>query len=265
VIRVKEEFYIFCMSIWFLTRIPLPNFINYREEWLEKSARYHSLAGIGIGSLIFLAYYLIQFIMPISSAYFFALGFGVFLTGAFHEDGFLVFCDGIGGGWNQTDILRIMKDSRVGSFAVMGGIFLIGAKWLGGSYSLQKIQTSSYPNLLAWLYFSVVHSMSRFLSSSFLYFGRYAREEGKSKPMANQMRFSDILISICFCFFPLIPCLYISPAFGIVFLPLALVRYYMENLMDKWIGGYTGDALGAVQQASEIVLYSGGFLLCLSI
>ena len=31
----------------------------------------------------------------------------------------------------------------------------------------------------------------------------------------------------------------------------------MSRYFTKWIGGYTGDCLGAVQQVTEIVIYLG--------
>ena len=37
-------------------------------------------------------------------------------TGAFHEDGLADTVDGMGGGWTREDVLRIMKDSRIGSY-----------------------------------------------------------------------------------------------------------------------------------------------------
>jgi adenosylcobinamide-GDP ribazoletransferase len=50
------------------------------------------------------------------------LGLGVeaILTGAFHEDAVADCCDGFGGGWTREDVLRIMKDSRIGSFGMLG-------------------------------------------------------------------------------------------------------------------------------------------------
>jgi hypothetical protein len=40
----------------------------------------------------------------------------LFLTSCFHLDGVGDAFDGIGGGWSQSEILRIMKDSRLGVF-----------------------------------------------------------------------------------------------------------------------------------------------------
>lgn len=43
----------------------------------------------------------------------------VWITGCFHEDGLADTIDGFGGGWGRSQILRIMKDSRVGTYAVV--------------------------------------------------------------------------------------------------------------------------------------------------
>jgi adenosylcobinamide-GDP ribazoletransferase len=33
------------------------------------------------------------------------------------------------------------------------------------------------------------------------------------------------------------------------------VKLYFARYFNKWIGGYTGDCLGAVQQIAEVVYY----------
>jgi adenosylcobinamide-GDP ribazoletransferase len=34
-----------------------------------------------------------------------------------------------------------------------------------------------------------------------------------------------------------------------------IARFWLAAYFNKWIGGYTGDCLGAVQQVTEIVFY----------
>ncbi|KAJ3210871.1 hypothetical protein HDU67_004941 [Dinochytrium kinnereticum] len=48
----------------------------------------------------------------------------VYLTGAFHEDGLADMFDGFGGGWTRESVLRIMRDSRVGTYGCLG-LFLV--------------------------------------------------------------------------------------------------------------------------------------------
>ena len=53
----------------------------------------------------------------------------VLTTGALHIDGFLDCCDGLFGGKTPEDRLRIMRNERVGAFAVVGGILLVLTKY----------------------------------------------------------------------------------------------------------------------------------------
>ena len=52
----------------------------------------------------------------------------LWLTGCFHEDGLCDTLDGFGGGWTKSQIMRIMRDSRNGSYATMGGCLWVVAK-----------------------------------------------------------------------------------------------------------------------------------------
>lgn len=51
------------------------------------------------------------------------------LTGALHLDGFLDTCDGLFGGHTPEERLRIMRDERVGAFALAGGVLLLILKY----------------------------------------------------------------------------------------------------------------------------------------
>ncbi|MFA8436633.1 MAG: adenosylcobinamide-GDP ribazoletransferase [Marinifilaceae bacterium] len=41
----------------------------------------------------------------------------------------------------------------------------------------------------------------------------------------------------------------------IILLPVYLSKYLMGRYFNKWIGGFTGDCIGATQQVGELVLY----------
>src|SRR5690606_10536778 len=47
-----------------------------------------------------------------------AVGAGVLVTGAFHEDGLADVADAFGGGWTVERRLEILKDSRHGTYGV---------------------------------------------------------------------------------------------------------------------------------------------------
>ena len=71
----------------------------------------------------------------------------LWLTGCFHEDGLCDTLDGFGGGWTKSQILKIMRDSRNGSYATMGGCIWVVAKaallaTIGGDASVWALRAS---------------------------------------------------------------------------------------------------------------------------
>ncbi len=261
-----QEVRLFFIGVWFLTRLPIPKWVGFQESWLEECAKYFPLVGSMIGTIGFITFYALQFFVSPIVAFVCSIGILVILTGSFHEDGFADFCDGIGGGWNKEDILRIMKDSRVGSFGVMGLLLLFAVRILGGGESFEvwkDTQSPFYPILVlkTWLLFITAHSFSRWVSVGFLYWGEYAREDGYAKPMAKSLNLNEYLYSSIFGLLPFFTLVYFSPWFASVLIPVFFIRLYMNHLMVKWIGGFTGDGLGAVQQAVETALWVAGVFL----
>merc|ERR1719359_2051339 len=58
----------------------------------------------------------------------------LWVTGCFHEDGLADSSDGIGGGWSRSQILRIMSDTRLGTYgcAVLVIFFCAKLELIGG-------------------------------------------------------------------------------------------------------------------------------------
>lgn len=126
---VARQWKIFCASLIFFSRIPAQLKEEQVEDYFKHSIRYLPLVGILISSLASGAFYLVlQFLSPeLAIITYFVLS--AFLTGGLHEDGFADSCDGFGGGWDKEQILRIMKDSRIGTYGVLGLIFLFFSKF----------------------------------------------------------------------------------------------------------------------------------------
>lgn len=208
-----------------------------------------------------------------SIAFVISLGFLLILTGAFHEDGFSDFCDGIGGGWKREDILRIMKDSRVGSFGAAGISLLLVLKILGASGSLAvtgfRLNHFSfawnYQLTTIWLYFVSAHSLSRFFSVLMMKLLPYAKEEGYAKPMAKEITWRQTFFASLAGLLPFLWLSYKHPNFFLSLILIIPSLYYMYSLMKRWIGGFTGDCLGAVQQVVETCIWISGVFIWTSI
>jgi adenosylcobinamide-GDP ribazoletransferase len=50
--------------------------------------------------------------------------------------------------------------------------------------------------------------------------------------------------------------------FLITIIPVFIAKWWLTRYFTKWIGGYTGDCLGAIQQVTEIVFYIAVLIIC---
>lgn len=243
---MKKELQIFLTAIMFYTRIPVPRWVNHDAEYLNKATKYFPLIGWVVGGIAALVFMGANYLFNTPIAIILSMAASVLLTGAFHEDGFADVCDGFGGGWTKEKILLIMKDSRVGAYGVIGLIFILSLKF----YLLSSFITTQLPFILI-----AAHALSRWAAATFILTHQYVREneDSKAKPVAKQFLVSHFLIASLFGILPLI-LLKNGYAFLII-IPVYLMKIYLGWYFKRWIGGYTGDCLGATQQLCEVVFY----------
>ncbi|MBE7634000.1 adenosylcobinamide-GDP ribazoletransferase [Tenacibaculum finnmarkense] len=248
---MKNQIHYFLTAVLFFTRIPCPKWVNHSPDILNKSSRYFSLVGILIGAISGLIYVGASFLFNPNIALVFSLIASVWTTGAFHEDGFADVCDGFGGGWTKDKILTIMKDSRLGTYGVVGIICLLSIKLLSLHQLLQ------FNNSIKTIPLVLIsgHAISRFIATILLYTHQYVRDinTAKVKPTTKKMSTKALIISGFFGIFPLV--FFQDIRVFTVLIPLFLTYLYMGRFFKKWIGGQTGDCAGALQQVSEVIFY----------
>ncbi|MDA6069384.1 adenosylcobinamide-GDP ribazoletransferase [Flavobacterium sp. AC] len=255
---MKKELHIFFTSLMFYTRIPCPKNIDHHPDYLNKATRYFPLIGWIVGTISFLAFYLSSFFLSTETAVIIALIISVLTTGAFHEDGFADVCDGFGGGWTKEKILIIMKDSAIGAYGAIGLVllFLLKFKLLSESVSLFKAD-NAIALFQIFLLFISAHALSRLAAISIIFTHEYSREDAssKSKPIAKENTWKEILGSFFFGLIPLLVLSYFQYQFLLAVIPVFVMRYFLARYFQKWIDGYTGDCLGATQQVCEVIYY----------
>ena len=82
----------------------------------------------------------------------------------------------------------------------------------------------------------------------------------KSKPVAKNNTYVEILISYFWGLVPLIFLSYFIPQFIFVILFIGLLSILSSRYFTKHLDGYTGDCLGAVEQLSEatsVIIFLG--------
>lgn len=252
----RHERELFFTALAFLTRIPIPASTPYSPEHMNASARYFPIIGIIIGGIGALAYFLAAQIWPSTIAIALSMIATILLTGSFHEDGLADSCDAFGGGWRKEQVLSIMKDSRIGTYAAVGLIAILGSKFL----ALHALATQPAADALrqsASIVAALIvgHSWSRLLAISYLYDHDYVRfdDSSKIKPMATQLSRNNLLIAALSA----APLVLLIPLSSTLLIVIALLgwRWWFGRYMRRRIGGYTGDCLGCAQQIAEVVIY----------
>lgn len=248
---IRREMYIFLTAVMFFTRIPCARVCEYSPDYLDKSSRYFPLVGWIVGATGAGVIWIGNRFLPLPLTVLLSMIATILLTGAFHEDGFIDVCDGFGGGWTKERILEIMKDSRIGAFGAIGMALLFALKLL----SLIFLSGVVLPMAVI-----AGHSLSRFASTSLLFTHDYVREDAfsKAKPLAKRMTTKEFLVAAVFGLLPLMLLLVCRvPVWGMLLClcTVWLARWYLARYFTRWIGGYTGDCLGAAQQITEVTYY----------
>jgi adenosylcobinamide-GDP ribazoletransferase len=252
---MKRELEYFFAALRFFTRLPVPAWVGHAPDQLDHATRYFPLIGILIGGIGAGVTELVALALPLGLAVLLGMAATLLATGAFHEDGFADACDGFGGGWDKAQVLTIMKDSRIGSYAALGVGLILLTKW----NALTEIDAALGPPFLA-IALVAGHAVSRLAATTLMFFLDYARDDASSKsgPLAQRMAPQDLALA---ALFGLAPCLLLPVAEMLVALAAAALGTLLAaRYFRRRIGGYTGDCLGATQQLAEIAFYLG--LLC---
>lgn len=118
------------LAIAFLTRLPVGSLVRATPVQLGRCMAFFPLVGLLLGALLFAGNALLTPLLPRAVVDALLLVVLVLASGALHLDGFADLCDGVGGGRNREDALRIMKDSCIGVFGATGLILLLLVKYL---------------------------------------------------------------------------------------------------------------------------------------
>ncbi|MBY4895413.1 adenosylcobinamide-GDP ribazoletransferase [Cupriavidus sp. AU9028] len=246
--RARQELRIFLTALGYFTRVPIPAWVGFHPEDLHASARHFPLVGVMVGMAGALATHLGLGWWPLPVAVLLGMATTLLLTGAFHEDGLADSADAFGGGWQREDVLRIMHDSRIGTFGALALGMALLLKWqllvaLAG-------QAGAGTMLLALV---GAHGASRAMAVSLLATLEYVRPEGKAKPVAQRLGGKGLLFALLCGAAPLLA---LGPGFLLATVALlALLRLALGRYFVRRIGGYTGDCLGMAQQLGELLVY----------
>ncbi len=245
----------------FFSRLPLPSLcagdVPSAMPDYHRAARVMPFAGVIIALPAALALLLLaQTALPALLIALLALVVLVLSTGAFHEDGLADVADGVGGGWKVADKLRIMRDSRIGTYGGSALILSLAIRAVATAAILER--EGAIGAAFALL---LVAGASRTLSSWVAHFVVNVREDGASSAYGRPSREAMLTASV-FCLVLILPAMVflgvapVAIATVLAAMAVALFARYIRGVL----GGQTGDVLGAAEQIAEIAMLCG--LLC---
>ncbi len=230
----------------FMTRLPVPGKHDYDAEEMGRSFKYFPIVGMVIGVILWGAYLaLANFIDNRYALALLVVLLEVVLTGGLHLDGLADTFDGIFSYRSKHRMLEIMRDSRLGA---NGALALI----IGFLLKIFLLVEVGFPVLL------IMPVIARLNSVVNAGVAKYARPTGMGKALvANTNAAGVVVATVLTAGFTLVaaPVLEGSIAGWLLTIPVAMILgAYFAKLMERKIGGITGDTMGAVVELTEVVV-----------
>ncbi len=235
----------FTIALSFLTIFRVPVSGEMSPGDLGRCYACFPLVGLLLGLITWAMVLLLQAVMPPLLLAAWACAAITFVTRGFHLDGLADLADGIGGGYTAERRLEIMKDSATGAFGALAVVLAI------------LLKTSAIYSLIiakGWIFLAVVPAMSRFAIVVAAYKSPCARTTGLAKSGIEFVTRTTLLAAASSA---VVLTLILVPKFAAAFIGAAtLSALLVRALACRLLGGVTGDVLGAVNEITEVVLFT---------
>lgn len=238
------------VAIQFLTRLPVWRVLPadaQRPDALGQAMILFPLAGTLIGLATAALFWLGLQIWPVWIAVLIALAGEALLTGALHEDAVADFCDAFGGGRNRDGILRILKDSRIGSFGMVG---------LGLALALRAAAMGYLPVDLRWSAIVAAATLGRWLVVPItIWLPPLSGRPGLARSLAQPGGLATILAGTAMASVGTIALALCAPTHLVgAGLLLLLFTFWLVRHVRRRLGGVTGDVLGFACYAGQLLV-----------
>ncbi len=125
----RDALRLLAVAFAFLTRLPVPH-VEPRRGDLTRASTLFGVVGLAVATLGVAVRLLAELVWgPAVGAVAGVLAITL-ATGAFHEDGLADTADGLWGGWDPAERLRIMRDSRLGAYGTIALIMAFAVRFV---------------------------------------------------------------------------------------------------------------------------------------
>jgi len=234
------------LAISFLTILPVIDRRPASEETVAASFAWFPIVGLLLGvALVGEDWILAHFFAQVIRSVLIVASLTI-VTGAMHLDGFADTADALGAGRDRERALDILRDSRVGTF---------GASAIFFDLTLKILALSALAGTRRYAALIIAPTLARFAMVMVGVGIPYLRESGAGTALLNQSlgwrrRVAGIFL--------IIDCAILLSPFrtvGALAVSIALlIAFLMHLFYRRWLGGVTGDLIGACGEVIEIAV-----------
>lgn len=238
---MRDSLRLLVVAFGFLTRLPVPR-VAVREGDLTRASAVFPLVGLVVAAIAIAVEQLIALAFDPAVGAVVGVLAATIVTGAFHEDGLADAADGLWGGWDPAERLRIMRDSRLGTY---GTIALIAV------FALRFVLLVPVPPRNFAIAMVCGHVVGR-AAGPVLVMLLPPLTDSSSAGIASPLGPVARLVTAVLVVAP------ITMAAGVVAVPVlataAVVLVTCAELFRRRLGGVTGDAIGATTVLVELAV-----------
>lgn len=207
----------------------------------ERAVPWLPVVGAAIGAAVAAVYAATRpAIGPLPAAVL-AIGSGILITGALHEDGLADTADAFGAGEGRERTLEIMKDPRHGTYGMLALVLSVG---------LRVAALSQLSAVAAMAALPAAHATSRAAAAWMLSRWPAATPDGLGATYAGPVTRAHAATAVMFGG---VAAAALLGAWGAAsFVIVAIPALALGRVASRRVGGITGDVLGAAQQIGEI-------------
>jgi adenosylcobinamide-GDP ribazoletransferase len=228
-------------ALQFLTIVPLK--VNVSASALRRSLAYFPLVGLMIGGFLYGLDRLFALAFPASLTNIMLIIALAIITRALHVDGFIDTCDGLAGGRSPEERLKIMRDSRVGGFGVVGGCCLI---------LLLYVALTVVPDEYRMEALVLMPAIARWTMVYAIFAHPYAREQGLGTLFHQEKTFPWLVIATAITLAASIGLMRLE---GLAVTAAALIAAALiAGYLSRKLGGLTGDTYGAINEVVQVAV-----------
>ncbi len=256
----------FILMLQFLTAIPVKVRVKAEHEDFGKGLAAAPVVGLLIGTLLAGGNYMLGLMFPANITAVFTVALYIALTGGLHLDGLGDTADGFFSNNSRGRTLEIMKDSRVGTNAVLAVtvVLLLNSSLIAslGSHSIAILLLMPVAGRIGSL---VGSGTSRYAGVS----------DGPGRWCVEYCGRNDIIIGLITYFLIIAATTVVYGTLAglwsaavpllLIFLVMAVVPPLSAFLLARFLGrkldGVTGDILGAVCELNQVIFLIAAFLM----